>query len=181
MNIVKNIFKIIGIAIVVVVGIGLCTAIGWLLRWFIWLVCFVLDIFCNWAIIDWIGNHDTAMLVICSCLSPFVLLLVMISESSGGSYNGGNYSSGGGGFSYDNEVKEMNRNSFSFVDCSGAYRRWGDSFIDHKGNWCSWGSGFYDYDDNYIRWGNTYKDCSGAYRHWGDDFVDCAGDYVRIP
>lgn len=83
--------------------------------------------------------------------------------------------------SYEEDLRETNRKQFSYVDCSGSYRRWGDDFVDHQGNWCSWGSGFYDYDDNYIRWGGTYKDSSGAYRRWGDDFVDGAGNYVRVP
>lgn len=82
---------------------------------------------------------------------------------------------------YEEEREDIMRRQFGFVDCSGAYRRWGDSFVDFKGNWCQWGDGFYDYDGNYIRWGETYKDSSGAYRRWGDDFVDCDGNWVRVP
>lgn len=96
-------------------------------------------------------------------------------------YNSNSQSNGSTYKSYEQDVREMKIKQFSFVDCSGAYRKWGDTFIDHKGNYCSWGSGFYDYDDNYIHWGNTYKDSSGAYRHWGDDFVDAAGNYVKLP
>lgn len=82
---------------------------------------------------------------------------------------------------YEEERTDIMQHQFGFVDCSGAYRRWGDSFVDFKGNWCQWGDGFYDYDGNYIRWGETYKDSSGAYRRWGDDFVDCEGNWVRVP
>lgn len=96
-------------------------------------------------------------------------------------YNSNSQSNSSTYKSYEQDVREMKIKQFSFVDCSGAYRKWGDTFIDHKGNYCSWGSGFYDYDDNYIHWGSTYKDSSGAYRHWGDDFVDAAGNYVKIP
>lgn len=82
---------------------------------------------------------------------------------------------------YEKEREDIKRREFGFVDCSGAYRRWGDSFVDTEGNWCQWGDGFYDYDGNYIRWGETYKDSSGAYRRFGDDFVDCEGNWVRVP
>lgn len=82
---------------------------------------------------------------------------------------------------YEAEREDIMQREFGFVDCSGAYRRWGDSFVDTEGNWCRWGDGFYDYDGNYIRWGETYKDSSGAYRRWGDDFVDCEGNWVKVP
>lgn len=82
---------------------------------------------------------------------------------------------------YENDREDYERRTFSYVDASGAYRRWGDDFIDCKGNWCKWGEGFYDMDGNYVKWGEMYKDKSGAYRRWGEDFVDGAGNYVKCP
>lgn len=185
LDVIKKIFIAIGIVCLVVLGIGLCIVAGYIIRWLVWLFCFIIEIGSGSnAVIRWIANHDTAMHIICSCLAPVILVVSVICASTPNNSNNNksnNYKDDNNNFNYEKEVKEMKRNSFSFVDCSGCHRHWGDSFIDHKGNWCSWGSGFYDYDDNYIHWGNTYKDSSGAYRHWGDDFVDCAGDYVHIP
>lgn len=164
------------IALVIISAIG-----GYIIRWLLWLVCFLWEIFHGKnAFTIWVAHHDTIVHIICSVFTLPALALMILSES-GSSSSTDSGTTDGRNINYENEVREMGRNSFSFVDCSGSYRRWGDDFIDHKGNWCSWGSGFYDYDDNYIHWGGTYKDSSGAYRHWGDNFVDDAGNYVRIP
>lgn len=155
-------------------GILLCIALGWLIRWGIWLGCFFLDFFCDWAIIDWIVEHDTIMLVICSCLAPF--LLIGEKKSSDNSGKTSNLASEPReNFDYLNNRKEFD----CFVDASGAYRNFGDDFIDCEGNWCKWGTGFYDCDGNYIKWGNVYRDSSGAYRNFGDDFIDGSGNWVR--
>lgn len=182
MEIIKNFLKfLLGICIaalaVIISIIG-----GWFLRYAIWIFCFLCTILKGEGpITNWICSHDAAMLLICSIIF-LPLFIIGILRDSGDRSSGGNYkSSGGKRISFDEELRDMNRNSFVFIDCSGSYRRWGDDFIDHKGNWCQWGSGFYDYDDNYIHWGGTYKDSSGAYRHWGDNFVDAAGNYVRCP
>ena len=182
MKILKKILYFLIAIVCIAAAIGISYIGGYIIRWFVWLICFIWEIFRGKnAVTIWIDNHDTIVHIICSFLTLPSMALIAFSESgSTNSTTAGNYKNASN-FSYDDEVKEMNRNNFYFVDCSGSYRRWGDSFIDHKGNWCSWGSGFYDYDDNYIRWGGTYKDCSGAYRRWGDTFIDCAGNHIHIP
>lgn len=181
MKIVKNIFCVV-LGIIGIAGlIGLCCVGGYIIRWFLWLICFVWEIFFGkTALTTWIGNHDIATHIICSFLTPIAFALIIFSESGDSSSSSGanHYSTT---TSYYNGAESTNKNGFSFVDCSGCYRHWGDDFIDHQGNWCKWGTGFYDYDDNYIRWGETYKDCSGAYRRWGDTFIDCAGNHIHIP
>lgn len=187
MELLLKILKIIGIIIIVgIIGIILIVISGFcglILRWFTYLVCFIIDIFYDSVIIDWIGEHDTAMLVICSCVSALgiVLWFFGLIQSDGNShpvyspnYSHNNFNS------YDTLNSCSNKNNIVFADASGSYRRWGDDFVDCKGNWCKWGTGFYDYDGNYIRWGNMYKDISGAYRRWGDYFVDGNGDWVHL-
>lgn len=182
MKIIKNIFYFLLAIVGIAAAIGISYIGGYIVRWFVWLICFICEIFLGENfIITWIGTHDTAMHIICSFTVIPILILGILSEGTGNTSSAGSHHSQRNTYSYEDDLRDSRERSFCFVDVSGAYRRWGDSFIDHKGNWCSWGSGFYDYDDNYIRWGGTYKDSSGAYRRWGDDFVDAAGNYVRIP
>ena len=79
MELLLKILKIIGIIIIVgIIGIILIVISGFcglILRWFTYLVCFIIDIFYDSVIIDWIGEHDTAMLVICSCVSALGIVL----------------------------------------------------------------------------------------------------------
>lgn len=35
---------------------------------------------------------------------------------------------------YDSEMRDYEQRTFSFVDASGAYRRWGDDFVDGAGS-----------------------------------------------
>ena len=37
-------------------------------------------------------------------------------------------------YSYDSEMRDYEQRTFSFVDASGAYRRWGDDFVDGAGS-----------------------------------------------
>ena len=184
-----EVIKKIGIAILAIVGvafaIGALYYIGYLVQYVLWIVFFLLNIiFSGNFLSEWVFAHDTAVHLICSYVILPLLLLGLLFEGGNGSANDDANNAGsadGKKFNYADEVREINQNSFMYVDCSGSYRRWGERFIDHRGNWCEWGSGFYDYDDNYIQWGETYKDSSGAYRRFGDDFVDANGNYIRVP
>lgn len=57
LSFVKKGVTIIGILILVILGIMICIATGWLIRWMIWLACFFIDFWYDWAIIDWIVDY----------------------------------------------------------------------------------------------------------------------------
>lgn len=179
LSFVKKGVTIIGILILVILGIMICIATGWLIRWMIWLACFFIDFWYDWAIIDWIVEHDTIMLIICSCIAPFLLLAEFIKTDSSDDASNQKKSHSMNTNHTSGNLSDSKSAEF-FVDASGAYRNFGDDFIDCRGNWCKWGTGFYDYDGNYIKWGDIYKDCSGAYRRWGEDFIDGSGNWVHL-
>lgn len=183
-EIIKKIFKVIlGIATVIVV-IFISAIGGYFLRFGLNFVCFVLDLFDILSgFVAWVANHQTAVWVICAVLVPPLWFLSLF-EGSGDDEERSFSSSSGeeeeGLIGKMKRVAEEENQKITFVDCSGAYRQWGDSFIDYSGNWCQWGDTFCDAAGNYVRWGGTYKDSSGAYRNFGDDFVDYAGNWVHI-
>jgi len=181
----KNVFKFLKTLIIIigVVLLGIAIVVssvffGKVLRWLLYVICFIIDIFNpgEQPIIEWIYAHDMLMLVICSILAGIYIVSYVLEENTSMKINYSRTSGPGTNTISDIEVSK----NLTFVDASGAYRRWGEDFIDCQGNWCQWGSGFYDYDENYIYWGNTYKDSSGAYRRWGEDFVDGDGNWVHL-
>lgn len=181
MRILKKLLYILLAIIGLAAAIGLSYIGGYIVRWFVWLICFIWELIGGQNTVTiWINHHDQAMHIICSFV---VLPLLVFFVISGGTKDSSLSSASDTGsnernYNYIDDLNDIKRHQFSFVDASGAFRRWGDDFIDCKENCCSWGSGFYDYDGNYIRWGSTFKDSSGAYRRWGDDFVDGAGHWV---
>lgn len=198
MDTIKNIFSIIGILILGVCGITIAIigsfVCGLILRFCVYFICFILQIFGDFAFVDWVDNHHTATLVICSLISALGIaspIMAGVKSSDSGkrveyknyrndySETYSSYAMNNMRSQFDSYLEEK-RCRVVFADASGAYRKWGDDFVDCKGNWCKWGEAFYDYDGNYIRWGNTYKDMSGAYRRWGDDFIDGNGDWVHL-
>lgn len=80
--------------------------------------------------------------------------------------------------SYQKDIETAYIKGFSFVDASGAHRKWGDDFIDYKGNWCSWGGSFYDKELNYRSWGETFVDGCGNFGSLRDGFYDAAGNWI---
>lgn len=185
MKVIKRVLHILLVTIGILSAIGLSYVGGYIVRWFVWLICFMWEIFNGQSYVtEWIANHDEIVHILCSFTFLPLLVLLLIIESDGDSYSSSavNFRHSRNKYNYTDDLNDIKKRQFSFVDASGAYRRWGDDFIDFKGNWCSWGTGFYDYDGNYIKWGNSYKDSSGAYRRWGDDFIDGAGRWVtNIP
>lgn len=168
-------------ALAIIVAVTASYFGGFLIRWCVWFVGAIYEfIFGGNTFTHWVANHDGIVHIICSIFCFFLIIAIMVDAAEGSKKSGGTHTSQvkKETSNYFSDVEDMKRRNFSFVDCSGAYRRYGDTFIDHKGNYCRWGTGFYDYDDNYIQWGNTFKDSSGAYRRWGDDFVDGAGHWV---
>ena len=106
MKLLKGLLKSIGGLCIIIIIIIACIIAGWVIRYFVWIVCFIPDILYDWAIIDWIKNHDTATWVICSFSAP----ILFICSSLGGAVGGtaGNSSSGNFSFSsanskYDDE------------------------------------------------------------------------------
>lgn len=185
---------IIGLFILIVCGIILLFigsfVMGVILQQFVYFVCFILQIFGYSSFADWAESNNIVLLIICCIISALCVFIPIISglasrDSSkirqGIDYDEyTNYSNDNNTNYFWDSYSEDKRKRITFVDASGAYRKWGDSFVDCQGNWCRWGDSFYDYDGNYISWGNPYKDMSGAYRSWGDDFVDGDGNWVHL-
>lgn len=163
-------FVLITAAIILVSAIG-----GWVLRYLVWLICFLIEILGNdWAIIDWISNNDTIMWIICSVVFWPIIILAAISGCGSSNTTTGNSNA------YGDYSKPTHRsNSIEFVDAAGNWRRSGDDFIDYRGCWCKWGGEFVDGGGNWRKWGDDFIDGSGCWRRWGDDFVDGAGNWVR--
>ena len=185
MRFIKKVLHILLVAIGILSAIGLSYVGGYIVQWFVWLICFIWEILNGQSsVTEWVANHDKVVHILCSFSFLPILVLLVIVESGGNASSSlsADHRHNMNNYKYTDELNDIKKHQFSFVDASGAYRHWGDDFIDFKGNWCSWGAGFYDYDGNYIRWGNPYKDSSGAYRCWGDDFIDGVGHWVtNIP
>lgn len=187
-ELVKKIFKGLYWLALSIVGVVICGLFGWLFRFGVNIVCFVLDLFgVSLGIMDWILHHQTATWIICSMLVPVVGFISIFkpteqppTQSSGGGWGIENKRMNDNANTNTNGQHHLGTPNIIFVDCAGNYVRWGESFVDYNGNLRKWGSGFYDADRNYIRWGGTYKDSSGSYRNWGDDFVDFNGNWVHI-
>lgn len=172
-KILSTLFTIVGCIFGIIIAFIASVIGGWVLRAIIWVICIGINFWYDSSVVDWISNHDTIMLIICSIFAFILILAEMLSvQDKKIDYQDREY--------YEKPKQNMSANKKTYVDASGAFRHFGDDFIDCKGNWCKWGSGFYDYDGNYIRWGETYKDSSGSYRKFGDDFVDGEGNWVRL-
>lgn len=159
-------FILIAAVVVVVSVIG-----GWLLRYLIWVICFLFEIVGKGGVVvDWISNHDTLIWIICSV----AIWPMIISGALGGGSSSNTYTLGS-----DGNKLTCQSNSIEFVDAGGNWRHYGDDFIDCRGCWCKWGGEFVDNGGNWRKWGDDFVDGSGSWRRWGDDFVDGAGNWVR--
>lgn len=157
---------IIGLFILIVCGIILLFigsfVMGVILQQFVYFVCFILRIFGYSSFADWAESNNIVLLIICCIISALCVFIPIISglasrDSSkirqGIDYDEyTNYSNDNNTNYFWGSYSEDKRKRITFVDASGAYRKWG----------------------------NTYKDMSGAYRSWGDDFVDGDGNWVHL-
>lgn len=83
MDIIKgiaNVILIIIMAAFTILFFGIC---GWFLRWGLYLFFFIAQLFGNdWSIISWVMDHGTATWIICSLLSPFILLALCLEPNT---------------------------------------------------------------------------------------------------
>ena len=64
---------------------------GYVLRYFVYLVCFFVQIFGDYAFVSWVENNETVLYVICCVISALIILLMFSSSSSSsGSYSSSN-------------------------------------------------------------------------------------------
>lgn len=103
---------------------------GWVLRAIIWVICIGINFWYDSSVVDWISNHDTIMLIICSIFAFILILAEMLSvQDKKIDYQDREY--------YEKPKQNISANKKTYVDASGAFRHFGDDFIDCKGNWCN--------------------------------------------
>lgn len=99
---------------------------GYVLRYFVYLVCFFVQIFGDYAFVSWVENNETVLYVICCVISALIILLMFSSSSSSsGSYSSSNnYLEDNNASNFGDSYSEEKRKRITFVDASGAYRKW---------------------------------------------------------
>lgn len=129
----KNVFKFLKTLIIIigVVLLGIAIVVssvffGKVLRWLLYVICFIIDIFNpgEQPIIEWIYAHDMLMLVICSILAGIYIVSYVLEENTSMKINYSRTSGPGTNTISDIEVSE----NLTFVDASGAYSSMGRGF-----------------------------------------------------
>lgn len=111
----KNIFKFLKTLIIIigVVLLGIAIVVssvffGKVLRWLLYIICFIIDIFNpgEQPIIEWIYAHDMLMLVICSILAGIYIVSYVLEENTSMKINYSRTSGPGTNTISDIEVSE---------------------------------------------------------------------------